>query len=64
MKITIKIDTANAAFDGDNEGAEVARILRNLAERLEGSGVLARSDTKFLHDLNGNSAGTYKSSKR
>jgi len=58
MKITIKIDTSSAAF-GDNSGEETARILRNLAERLEGSGVLARSDTKFLHDLNGNSVGTY-----
>jgi hypothetical protein len=64
MKIKIDINTANAAFDGDNAGAEAARILRDLADRLEGSGTLARSDTKFLRDINGNTVGTYKTTAR
>ncbi len=64
MKIKIDIDTSNAAFDDDNGGAEAARILRDLADRLEGSGVLARSDTKILRDVNGNTVGTYKTTAR
>lgn len=64
MKIKIQIDTSNAAFADDNGGAEAARILRDLAERLEGSGTLARSDTKQLHDTNGNKVGTYTTTAR
>jgi hypothetical protein len=64
MKIKIDIDTSNAAFADENGGAEAARILRDLADRLEGSGVLARSDTKFLRDVNGNTVGTYKTTAR
>lgn len=50
MKIII--DTANAAFE-DNEGAEVARILRQLADKLETPG----DYSGFLYDINGNKCG-------
>jgi hypothetical protein len=52
--ITIKINTVNAAFEGDPE-AEVARILKDAANKI------ARGNTDFnLLDLNGNKVGTVK----
>ena len=51
FKLTIKTD--NAAFE-DDPTAEVARILRALADRMEG----ASSDEAYLiHDINGNRVG-------
>jgi hypothetical protein len=54
--ITIKIDTDNAAFELDgNYTAEVARILRELAARVEaGTNGYAIS----ILDINGNKVGT------
>jgi hypothetical protein len=51
-KITIEIETGNAAFD-DAPATEIARILRNAAERIEGGDV----DGFPLYDLNGNKCG-------
>lgn len=55
--ITITIKTDNAAFDGDvyDRSAEVVRILRALAHKLEnaGSGCCPAS----LYDVNGNKVG-------
>ena len=55
---TLKIKTANAAFqDGDcNLHFETARILRELAERVESNHV----DIYCLQDINGNSIGSAK----
>lgn len=56
MKITITIDTANAAFDGDRESrqpAEVARILAGVAQRFDSDGPYEGS----VFDLNGNTVG-------
>ena len=54
MTITITIDTDNAAFE-DNEGAETARILRQLADQIEARpGCYGYN----LHDFNGNKVGT------
>ena len=51
MDLTINSD--NAAFDG-NAGAEVARILRALADAIEDGG-----EGHFrLYDVNGNGAGS------
>jgi hypothetical protein len=49
---SLEIDTGNAAFE-DSPGAEVARILRVVAERIEAGedGVIA------LMDANGNKVG-------
>lgn len=54
MKFTVEIECDNAAFE-DDSGAEVARILRNLAAELENNpGVLGRFP---LRDTNGNRVG-------
>ena len=52
-KFVVSIRTDNSAFDGDH-GAEVARILRALADRIEGAAL----DEYFpLRDINGNNVG-------
>lgn len=53
--IKIVIKTENAAFEDDNRGPEVARILREIADSLaEGLDV---EDLPPLRDLNGNVVG-------
>jgi hypothetical protein len=54
MTYRISIETDNAAFDPD-PGAELARILRGLADRLEDGGDLA--EPIRLRDFNGNTVG-------
>jgi hypothetical protein len=51
--ITIKIKTSNAAFQDGNKRTEVARILRDLASKLE-SGLSPHK----LYDINGNHVGS------
>ena len=48
---TIIINTGNSAFD-DNPNQEVARILRNMAQRLDDIGFLPHP-----RDINGNTVG-------
>jgi hypothetical protein len=55
MDITIMINTDNAAFE-DDPGAEVARILRNLAKEVDGI-TLDPGDYANLRDSNGNTVG-------
>lgn len=55
--IKLKINTENAAFD--QEGQEVARILRGLADRLENLDKLQECQLP-LRDLNGNTVGYYQ----
>lgn len=55
MRIMIDMRCDNAAFDPD-PNAEVARILRELADRVEDS----RLYDQVLHDVNGNQVGTLK----
>jgi hypothetical protein len=50
--ISIKINTANAAFE-DSPAGEVARILRELADCFEQDGI----PPQYLHDTNGNLCG-------
>jgi len=52
QKITITIETENAAFDPDPE-VEVARILKDLATKLDRSEL-----PDELRDYNGNKVGT------
>lgn len=51
--IKIKIDTGNAAFEGDNRRDEIARILRKIADNIEYGG-----EPSFINDVNGNMACT------
>ena len=53
--IRIEIETENAAFS-DND-AEVSRILRNLAQRIETRGLPTQDHPYPFHDSNGNSVG-------
>lgn len=54
--ITITLTTDHAAFE-DNSSIEVARILRDLAERIERNG-MESGDEFVLRDYNGNKVGT------
>jgi hypothetical protein len=54
----IKIDLDNAAFDDGSEGAEVARILRNLADKCSAHGCAQTYSN--LRDVNGNTVGAAK----
>ena len=56
MTLQIVIDLANAAFEGDACGPEVARMLRRVADDVEHSGKL-RPQTVPLRDCNGNTCG-------
>lgn len=58
MRINIQLTTDNAAFD-DNAGNEVARIIRDLAVRIEYDG-LKEGDEVVLFDLNGNRVGEFQ----
>lgn len=52
-RITITIETGNSAFD-DGPMTETARILREVADRMEGDGILGNRN---LFDHNGNRVG-------
>ena len=56
------IDCGNAAFDEDDCGREIARILHGLAKRVEDKpfDYVARVDEYPLYDLNGNFVGAAK----
>jgi hypothetical protein len=54
MKFTLTIDMDNAAFD--TPVAEVARILRDLAKRLDNGETETLTDAT-LRDINGNAVG-------
>ena len=60
-KIKIKITTENAAFDDGNECAEVARILRELADKVENCNDLLYTEGA-LTDVNGNRVGYVQTS--
>lgn len=57
QKITITIDTGNAAFDDGAFGIEVARILRNMAEDIADETEPEGINGKRLYDYNGNRVG-------
>ena len=57
VMLKLKIDTDNLAFD--QEGQEVARILRDLADKLEHLDELQESQLP-LRVLNGNTVGYYQ----
>lgn len=51
MKFRLEIDCDGAAFE-ESEGAEIARILRHVAERVAGG--LPRPTMRGCRDINGN----------
>ena len=51
----LKFSTDNAAFDGDLRTEEIARILRQIADRIEGE---CREGGR-IYDQNGNGIGTW-----
>lgn len=55
-KFTVAIECANAAFD-ENTAGETARILRQLADRIEREHAGRFPDDYPLSDLNGNRIG-------
>lgn len=64
MKFTLSIDMDNAAFDDDQEHGyaprpEVARILRQQADRLE-AGDYYTGHSQTIRDVNGNDVGRGK----
>lgn len=58
---SLNIDMNNAAFDGDDIGPELARILRKLADKVdvdrESLADLAGLMSASVHDVNGNNVG-------
>lgn len=62
----VMIETKNAAFSDacgpcdDSKGRECARILRELADKLEGGRYPERGEVWHLYDVNGNKVGTVR----
>ncbi|USN14482.1 hypothetical protein PAPPERLAPAPP_01130 [Brevundimonas phage vB_BpoS-Papperlapapp] len=50
----LEIDTGNAAFDDDAKPGELARILRDLADKIENG-----ADMGAVRDVNGNRVGRF-----
>lgn len=62
MHIRVDIHAVNEAFDSDEKcGEEIARILRDLARRVENKNrrAISRSDMPIL-DANGNTCGQFQ----
>ena len=59
MKLKIEIDMNNAAFEDAGSGVEVARILREIADRNENA-IFQVGDGFNLKDINGNRTGYLK----
>ena len=58
METWIKIEMDNSAFvDNDNQGSEVARILRKLAGYIDGHSHFSPGHDQALRDYNGNEVG-------
>ena len=56
MLFRLAIECDNAAFEAGNEGMEVARILRELADRVESRGDFEGCAFRLM-DFNGNGVG-------
>ena len=54
----LQMDTDNAAFGDDDKGPEVARILREIAERIEDG-----DESGTCRDINGNTCGAWQFGK-
>ena len=56
MKATLQINMDNAAF-GERPATELARILRSMAQDVDGHCLQYAGDAAFAIDINGNSVG-------
>ncbi len=56
MKFILSIQMDNAAFCEDTNGREIASILHNLADKIDGYNLTA-GDSTVLYDSNGNKVG-------
>lgn len=59
MGVQLDIELANAAFDDGNRDTEVARIIREIADRLEAEGPALPSGFIIARDVNGNRVGDF-----
>lgn len=57
-RVTITIDTDNAAFEDAGRAHETARILRELADRIEDTDL--PNGMLHLRDVNGNTVGQFE----
>jgi hypothetical protein len=55
-RITMTLETSNAAFDYEGAASEIARIMREAAARIERDG-MAHPAGIVLRDVNGNRCG-------
>ena len=62
MRISIEINTENAAF-ADNENQEIARILQDLANKINHSYPISENEIQSLRDYNGNKIGFFQCHK-
>ena len=58
-KLNLQMNMDNAAFNECGNGPEAARILRELADRIE-CDQLSTHDDGRLRDINGNSVGAWE----
>ena len=58
MRYTLTVEMDNVAFDND-PGSELARILREAANRVEGFGFQHKDHASPLRDVNGNKVGQH-----
>lgn len=56
MKLKVEINLDNAAFEPD-AGTEAARLLRQLANDIDGNRLAVAGSVKSLRDVNGNAVG-------
>ena len=56
MRLNLVLDTDNAAFEGEELGPEVSRILEDLAKEL----IYSPTQDRKLRDINGNTVGSIK----
>jgi hypothetical protein len=57
MRYEVHIGMSNAAFEDDDPGFEVARLLRELADEVEGRSLAGLQQPVRLRDYNGNRVG-------
>jgi hypothetical protein len=60
QRLTIEIKADNAAFDDYACGEELARMLREVADKIDGCSAIGveRNLPTRLHDINGNAVGS------
>lgn len=60
MKFKVSFDMDNAAFEPDARTGEIARILRELADKMELRSFVTKREAGSIRDINGNTVGEWK----